>query len=206
MGNKFIIERNRYLKRNINGYYHQLYTGFNQPDNPDFLNILKNTFNREKHRNLAEARYKVVEILMEDIPKIIHKENLSNCMLVGVPRAKALNSYFSSQLQFKEAIKIAADNIHVVIDGTDCIKRVVNTFTTHLRNATCIPNDGYEPYPGITVATCEIRKSRIMNQNIILIDDIYTRTVNIDEDCIQAILDNGAKKVVFYSIGYTRRI
>jgi len=127
-------------------------------------------------------------------------------MLVCVPRAKSIKSFSNSQLMFKEAIKIAANNIPGAIDGTDCIIRVVNTRTTHLGNASGIPNDGDKPYPGITVATCEINKTRIMNQNIILIDDIYTRNVNIDEDCIQALLDNGANKVIFYSIGYTRRI
>lgn len=205
MSNEFILERNIFLKRNTIGYYHQLYTGFRQPGNPDFLNTLKNTFNSEPHKNLVEARDKVIEILMDDLPEIIAERRMSNCMLVCVPRAKLLKSFSNSQLMFKEAIKIAANNIRGVIDGTDCIKRVVNTRTTHLRNASGIPNGGDEPYPGITVATCEIDKSRIMNQNIILVDDIYTRNVNIDEDCIQALLDNGANKVVFYSIGYTRR-
>jgi hypothetical protein len=206
MINRFNINKNDFLKRDITGYYHQLYTGFRQPGNPDFLNTLKNTFNSEPHRNLVEARDKVIEILMDDLPEIIAESSMSNCLFVCVPRAKSLKSYSNSQLMFKEAIKIAANNIRGAIDGTDCIKRVVNTRTTHLRTATGIPNDGDEPYPGITVATCEIDKSRIMNQNIILIDDIYTRNVNIDEDCIQALLDNGANKVIFYSIGYTRRI
>lgn len=206
MINEFIIDRNGYLKMSIPGYYHQLYTGFRQPGNPDFLNTLKNTFDSEPHRNLVEARDKVIEILIEDIPEILTDSSWPNCMLVGVPRAKSLKSFSNSQLMLREAIRIAANNIHGVIDGTDCIKRVVNTRTTHLRTATGIPNDGDEPYPGITVATCQIDKNRIMNQNIILIDDIYTRNVNIDEDCIQALLDNGANKVIFYSIGYTRRI
>ena len=206
MSKEFIIERNNFLKSNTIGYYHQIYTGFRQPGNPDFLNTLKNTFDSEPHKNLIEARDKVIEILKDDLPQIIKEQSMSNCMLVCVPRAKSIKSFSNSQLMFKEAIKIAANNIPGAIDGTDCIIRVVNTRTTHLGNASGIPNDGDKPYPGITVATCEINKTRIMNQNIILIDDIYTRNVNIDEDCIQALLDNGANKVIFYSIGYTRRI
>lgn len=202
---KFIIEKNSYLKKDITGYYHQLYTGYGQPDNPVFLNTLKNTFNSEPHRNLIEARNKVINILMEDVPYIVKMEGLSNCLCVCVPRAKALITYSNFQLMLKEAISLAANNIHGVIDGTDCIRRIENTRTTHLRNATSIPNDGNDPYPGITVDTCEIDTNRIMNQNIILIDDIYTRNVNIDQDCIQALLDNGANKIIFYSIGYTRR-
>jgi len=34
-----------------------------------------------------------------------------------------------------------------------------------------------------------------------LVDDLYTKGVNIDEDAIQALLDKGAKNVVFYSVG-----
>lgn len=206
MSNKFIIKKNIFLKRDTIGYYHQLYRGFREPGNPDFLNTLKNTFNSESHENLVEAKEKVIEILVDNLPEIIEEGGMSNCMLVCLPRAKSLKSFSKFQLMFKEAIKTAANNINGVIDGTDYIRRVVNTRTTHLRNATAIHNDGDEPYPGITVATCEIDKNRIMNQNIILVDDIYTRNVNIDEDCIQSLIDNGANKVIFYSIGYTRRI
>lgn len=202
---KFNIEKNIYLRKDITGYYHQFYTGYKQPNNPDFLNTLKNTFNTEPQENLIKARKDVIEILKKDIPYIVKEERILNCICVCVPRAKALSTYSNFQLMLREAIKIAANDINEVIDGTDCIKRIVNTRTTHLRNATSIPNDGDEPYPGITVDTCTINKERIVNQNIILIDDIYTRSVNIDEDCIQALLDNGAKKVIFYSIGYTRR-
>lgn len=204
--NRFIIEKNNYLKKDITGYYHQLYTGFRQSGNPDFLNTLKNTFNTELHINIKEARDKVIEILMEDITDIIKKESISNCMCVCVPRAKALETYSDFQLMLREAIKIASNNISDAIDGTDCIRRVINTCTTHLRKAVTIPNDGAEPYPGITVTTCEIDRKTIKDKKIILIDDIYTRSVNTDEDCIQALLDNGSNKIIFYSIGYTRRI
>lgn len=203
---RFVIEKNRFLEKNIDGYYHQLYTGFKQPDNPNFLNTLKNTFYTEAYKNLIEAREKVTKILMDDLPEIIAEKSMSNCMIVCAPRAKILKSYKDSQLMLKEAIKIAANNIYGVTDGTDCIRRVLNTRTTHLRTDGSFQNDGDDPYPGITVATCEIDRSRIKDQKIILIDDIYTKTVNIDEDCIQALYDNGANRVLFYSIGYTRRI
>lgn len=38
-----------------------------------------------------------------------------------------------------------------------------------------------------------------------MIDDIYTETVNIDEDAIQALLDNGAQAVVFYAVAKTKK-
>jgi len=201
----FVIIKNKFLDTNIKGYYHQFYTGFEESDNPNFLNKLKNTFNNESRDDLIVARNEVIKILMTDLPKIIIKENIQNCLCVCVPRAKALSTYSESQLMFKEAVRIAANNISGVIDGTESIIRVENTRTTHLRNARFIENDGADPYPGITVDTCRIDKNRVRNQDIILIDDIYTKNVNVDEDCIQALLDSGAKRVIFYAIAYTRR-
>ena len=88
------------------------------------------------------------------------------------------------------------------------------TKTTHLKNVKDLTwvnieglneqNDGMEPYPGITNDTCIIETDLIKGKNIILVDDIYTKNVNIDEDCIQALYDAGAKKVVFYAIAKTR--
>ena len=199
--NKFIIPKNKFLNKDTIGYYNQIYKNFN-PDKPHFLNILKNTFREKKFYELEKARDMVVTILMDDIPKIIQERNISNYILVCVPRAKSLKSYSNYQLMFKKAIKIAANNLGVV-DGTDYIQRVKNTRTTHIKKDSSFVNDGDSPYPGITIDTCEIESSKIINKNFILIDDIYTKTVNVDEDCIQALLDKGANEVIFYSIGYT---
>jgi phosphoribosylpyrophosphate synthetase len=62
--------------------------------------------------------------------------------------------------------------------------------------------DGDMPYVGITKATCKI-SSDVRGKDILLIDDIYTKGVNIDEDAIQALLDNGAKSVIFYAVAKT---
>lgn len=61
---------------------------------------------------------------------------------------------------------------------------------------------GELPYVGIAKDTCNISDD-VIGQDILLIDDLYTKTVNIDEDCIQALLDKGARSVIFYSIGKT---
>jgi len=60
-------------------------------------------------------------------------------------------------------------------------------------------DNGDLPYPGITKKTCSI-SNEIKGKDILLIDDIYTKTVNVDEDAIQALLDNGAKSVYFYAV------
>ena len=50
--------------------------------------------------------------------------------------------------------------------------------------------------------TCDI-SPEVKGRNILLIDDIYTKTVNIDEDVIQTLLTKGANSVTFYAIGQT---
>ena len=66
-------------------------------------------------------------------------------------------------------------------------------------------NTGDMPYPGITKDTCEICNSNIANKDIILVDDIYTEGVNTIEDCLQTLLELGAKSVILYVIAKTRR-
>lgn len=205
MAEKFRISNNEYLKRDVVGYFHQYYTGYGKPGNPSFINMLKNTFDDYSTVNLKTAMTSVMNILMYDIPEIIVNEKVSNCICVCVPRAKSLSYYTESQLLFKKAVKTAIINIPGVIDGTDCITRIIDTRTTHIKKSISKPNNGSEPYPGITIDTCRIDRKGIENQSIILIDDIYTKNVNIDEDCIQALFNNGARNVIFYTIGYTRR-
>jgi hypothetical protein len=121
-----------------------------------------------------------------------------------VPRAKADNTYRSNQLLFKATVSNAVNRLgNNFIDGTNFIIRRTNTKTTHLR----IPmegyiNDGLEPYQGISSDTCDF-SGNINCRNILLIDDIYTKTVNIDEDMIQSLFNCGANSVTFYAIGNT---
>jgi phosphoribosylpyrophosphate synthetase len=213
MAERFIIRKNYFLKKDTIGYYNRYYTGFNQPGNPNFLNILKNTFNDTALSTLNQTKREVENILLDDIPDIIRDNKLSNCVCVCIPRAKALDTYTPNQLFFRDAISDAVSKMPGVIDGSNFIVRHTNTRTTHLPETTgrvattgrVSENDGKLPYPGITIETCTINSSQIRNRNIILIDDIYTNGVNIDEDCIQALLNTGAQNVIFYAIAYTRR-
>lgn len=124
---------------------------------------------------------------------------------MNVPRARTDISYSKEQLMFHEAIQLAVKQLSpFFIDGTDCIIRTKNTKTTHIKSAN-YPDPYPLPYPGITEDTCKIKTEKVRDQNIILIDDIYTKTVNIDEDCIQTLFNHGAKNVVLYTIAYTRR-
>ena len=140
-------------------------------------------------------------MLLNDLQKISQLLELKSLTVCVIPRAKA--NYLKSQLLFKSTIGNVVNKINSLYNGIDYITRYINTKTTHFKRP--IPNynnDGREPYPGITNDTCEI-SSEVRGKDILLIDDLYTKTVNIDEDAIQALLNNGANSVTFYSIGRT---
>lgn len=222
---EFVIKANQFLSKNIKAFYHTEFYGYGKPNNPDYLNILKN----DKHQNWNEAQLKfshnkVVEIIGNDIGQIIELEygadNIEKISLglsekkefvvIVAPRAKKSDSYNQKQLLFMDAVYFAVqplDDLHLVdvIQCGEVIKRHTNTRTTHLRRPTEFENDGNLPYPGITKDTCFISE-KVIGRDIILIDDIYTETVNIDEDMIQALLEKGAKSVIFYAVGKTTHL
>lgn len=208
-----MIQKNRFLREPARGYYNCLYKGYEVENNPDFLNKLKNTFNSESIYTLNASKKEVAKRIAEDIPVIMSRYGLKACILVAIPRAKRFDTYTPQQMYFRDAVSDAAKSIPGVEDGSSCIIRHTNTRTTHLRENTgrwtpqgrVENNDGKLPYPGITKETCNIDESMIKGKNVILVEDIYTKYCNIDEDCIQALLDKGAKMVIFYAIAYTRR-
>lgn len=210
---RFTLESNDFLQRNVTGFFNCYYTGYGKVGNPHFLNHLKNTFNDIDITILDSAKRIVSDIIVADVPVIMRMCEVQNCTMVAIPRAKALNTYTPLQLFFRDAVSEAARRLPGVVDGTGCIVRHTNTRTTHLRKdvgrvakfGRVDVNDGDEPYPGITKNTCFIDSSLINKRTVILVDDIYTKTCNVDEDCVQALMDNGAAKVLFYAIAYTRR-
>ncbi|WP_435355374.1 hypothetical protein [Emticicia sp. SJ17W-69] len=201
----FTIEHNNYLTQNIQGYYHTDFGGVTLPNNPNFLYKLKN----DPHHNwsdyrIQEAQHELLQILLNDLPEILTKIDVNQLTVCVVPRAKADNTYRPNQLLFKATVRNAINQFgNNFIDGTNFIVRHTDTKTTHLRKPMeGIVNEGSEPYPGISFDTCSF-SNNIIGRDILLIDDIYTKTVNIDEDMIQSLLNCGANSVTFYSIGNT---
>ena len=86
-------------------------------------------------------------------------------------------------------------------NGLGFINRHTSVKTTHIKNDTGW-NTGDLPYPGITKNTCNL-SDEIKGKNIILIDDIYTKTVNVIEDCAQALINCGARDIIVYTVART---
>ncbi len=201
-----VIEPNGCLNKRIVAFYDCAYT---RPDHEgsgfslrvsDAIRTLKNTFNSENDNKLFRAKNYIRAIATTDLKQIIKQQRIENPIIVCVPRSKAVFS--DKQLLFRKAISEAADNNNTVAtNGAEYIRRVRNTKTTHLANTKKgdMSGDGDMPYPGITNDTCRLIGS-VSGRNVILVDDIYTKTVNIDEDCCQFLLDNGAKSVTLYTI------
>ena len=125
-------------------------------------------------------------------------EDLTICI---VPRSKSESTYNHNQLLFKKVVQYIIAELGFQ-DGSNYIVRHTDTRTTHLAH-TQFAGNGDMPYPGITRKTCTI-SPEVTEKDILLIDDIYTSNVYIDEDAIQALLDNGANSVKFYAVGKTR--
>jgi hypothetical protein len=195
------IVANEYLSKNIQAYYHQDYTTFGAEGNPDFINHLKNQFGDTNAPTLQKGVNDFKKILEEDLSIIKQNYGHVNLTVCVIPRAKRESSYSDYQKLFKKVVSVIVDKLSGFSNGTTYIIRHTNTRTTHM-NRSGYGGDGNMPYPGITKDTCEI-SDEVKGKDILLIDDIYTKTINIDEDAIQALLDKGAKSVIFYSVGKT---
>ncbi|SDE75761.1 phosphoribosyltransferase [Cellulophaga baltica] len=205
----FTIEKNEFLKKDVKGYYCTDYIAYERRSEvknyPMFLLTLKNDPNKDWWASkLKSAEKNLLDLILNNLPKISDEVKLKPLTVCVIPRSKADNTYRSDQLLFKETIKNAVNQLGInFINGTGFIARHTNTKTTHLRKPIKgFINDGLIPYPGITKDTCHISE-KIIGKDILLIDDIYTKGINIDEDAIQALIDNGANSVLFYAIGKT---
>ena len=198
---RFQISSNNYLSTSTNAFYHVPYTRFGNPDNPNYLNDLKNTYNNFPEHKLQSAVRELLGVLQEDLPQIFQSLGFNEVTVCVIPRAKVENVYHPNQLLFRATVQAAIAQKHGFTDGTNYIRRHTTTRTTHLRSPMPnFTNDGPLPYPGITAETCSI-SPHIRNSDILLIDDIYTPNVNIDEDAINALLNAGAHTVTFYAVG-----
>lgn len=197
--------RGRCLQQDIDAFYNSDYQGGGNwrisGTIENLICTLKNDITPYTQTILDNAAGKLAQILKTDLPEIFRISGLTNLRVCVIPRAKRENSYRPNQLYLRATIQYVVQQLNGFEDGTHDIIRHTDTSTTHLaRNGN--GGAGEQPYIGITKDTCNISDD-VIGKDILLIDDLYTKTVNIDEDCIQALLDKGAKSVIFYSIGKT---
>lgn len=193
------------LKQDIVAFYHNDYQGGGNWRMPGTIENLICTFKNDitpyTEQILVNAARRLALILKKDMSKILRLSGKQNLRVCVIPRAKREDSYRKNQLYLRATIQYVTKHLAGFVDGTQDIIRHTSTSTTHLaRHGN--GGGGELPYVGITKDTCSISDD-VIGKDILLIDDIYTKTVNIDEDCIQALLDKGARSVVFYSIGKT---
>jgi hypothetical protein len=199
--------RGQFLNQTINAYYHADYQGGGDKWRvagtiENTICTLKNDITPYQPPVLQAAQNLLMGILREDLPQILSISHCPNLTVCVIPRAKAERSYRPNQLRFKQSVRTVVNQLTGFSDGTDFIIRQTNTKTTHLSRGFSGGGDGNMPYPGITVDTCSISND-VRGRDILLIDDLYTKSVNIDEDAIQALLNRGARTVIFYAIGKT---
>ncbi len=195
------IETNEFLEHKVKAYYHGFHKGWNNSQ-VKYINTLKNdggVFNNHKRDfgyTLSEAQTELNKVLEKDLP-VIAKSSPHKLTICVVPRSKCNKEYVQNQLLFISTIKnFVKNNLDKFNDGTEYVERVTDTPTTHTTK-------NYESVKvGITKKTCYISND-VQGKDILLIDDIYTKSVNIDEDAIQALYDKGANSVIFYAIGNT---
>jgi hypothetical protein len=195
------LELNDYLRHKTMAYHHGNHRRWNDTE-VGYINTLKNddgTFGNHKQDfgfTLSSAQDSLYKVLEQDLP-VIANSSRNKFTICVVPRSKCNHNYQPTQLLFIDTIKkFLLNNVNLFNDGTDYISRVIDTPTTH------ITHDYESVEIGVTKKTCDI-STNIKGKDILLIDDIYTKSVNIDEDAIQAIYDNGANSVIFYALGKT---
>ena len=194
----------KFLQQDTTAFSHADYNSGGSWQIPNSIENLIWTFKNDVDsfpERLPNAQQQLSAILRQDLPEILRQVRKNNLSVCVVPRSKAENYYRADQLLFRRVISNVVDQLPNFENGTNYIVRHKNTRTTHLdRNGE--GGDGNLPYPGITKDTCTI-SGQVIGKNILLIDDLYTKSVNIDEDAIQALLDKGANSVTFYSVGKT---
>lgn len=198
---KFTIFKNGFLTKDIQAYYDDEMIAYGVSKVLTPMHILKNDLRNRNIFELINAQNKVKYAIKEFI-KWKFKNKFDKILVCVVPRSKP--NFASNQLYFKMGVKEAINELNLshIMDGVEYIKRVKETKTTHLANSNISGNGGAKPYPGITKDTCVI-SNLVKGKKILLIDDIYTIGCNVDEDCIEALYDSGAREVIFYALGRT---
>lgn len=193
--------KQRCLQFDTTAFYHDEYQS--HQGRHDIEGTIENLICTFKENNPQNVQRQLLNILNTDLPEILRISGYNPLMVCVIPRSKQEEHYNDNEIGFRKTIQqyVLQNRHRGFVDGTHNIIRHSDTATTHLTHNGGTGGGGDMPYCGITKNTCNIIGVR--GQNILLIDDLYTKTVGIDEDAIQALYDNGAHNVIFYSVGKT---
>ena len=193
------IGKDAFLGRDVDLYFHAHYYGFSSSENTlKYINYLKND-RRDYDRVIAQCEDKAATVLAADLAELVGMYGpLTVC---GIPRSKRESVYPPEKMGLKRAIRKAIAMNPNLTAGMDYIVRHTNTLCTH-RSYWGYGGDGEGPRPGLMRDTCNL-SADIAGKNILLVDDIYTAGVGIDEDGVQALFDAGARSVIMYTFGCT---
>ena len=193
------IGNDAFLRLPVDLYFHDYYYGFSSPvNNLKYVNYLKND-RRDFDAVVPSCEDVAASVLAYDLDVLVRM--YGPLMVCGIPRSKREDAYHPAKMGLKRAIRKAVATNPYLVDGLDCIMRHTNTLCTH-RSYWGYGGDGEAPRPGLLRDTCTI-SGAVAGQNIVLVDDIYTPGVGIDEDGVQALFDAGARNVIMYTLGYT---
>ena len=194
---KIIIEKGPSLSREVAGFCHAKYFRKGNPmSTTGYLTDLKNDISPVSPARLASAEKELLTVLMADFRELaIMFGPLTVC---AIPRAKREGHYREDQKGLRRTIGRAAQSTPLMEDGTGYIVRHTDTVTTHRAKAG-YGGSGEMPRPGLMKDTCHISPD-VLGKTILLVDDIFTPGVGVDEDGIQAVYDSGAKNVIFYAV------
>jgi hypothetical protein len=103
--NRFTLEANQFLDRDVVGYFHTDFHGVAHPGNPNFLYKFKNdphhNWNQHDLRSAVDALDRVIH---RDFPEIMRQVKINPLTVCVAPRAKADSSYRPDQLLFRATI------------------------------------------------------------------------------------------------------
>lgn len=190
------IMPNDYLKEPVIAAYHTFYRPYNRSeDGPtSYINILKNYPDKHSDEELVKASNTLKDVLDRNLSAIKEKLGVSLLTIVLVPRSKPWQEEWFQWLRRAVSEWVDAHKEEGYINGCEYIIRQKDSPMTHWGETGI--------YPGITKDTCTL-SSEIEGKDILLIDDIYTYGVNVDEDALQAVRDNKPKSITFYSVAKT---
>ena len=187
----------------VKSYFHDWYYTMRDPRNTmRFITNLKNDIPPYHSLEvLRQSEQELADVLFCDFQEIVRLHG--SLVVCGVPRSKRESIYPDSQMGLKRTIRSVARNTSGLYDGMDYIVRHTDTVCTH-RARSGHGGAGELPRIGLIRDTCFL-SPEISGKNILLVDDIYTPGVGIDEDAIATLLACGAANVVFYAVGYTAK-